>query len=211
MSHCTVHWQRGGAHTLLVMLPGANMSVAQMWDAGMRQTVQQRPQPLDLAWVDTDVRDLPFAGLPTALLTEVLQPARSQYQQVWLGGISLGGQMAVLQTASTPTLVDGLCLLAPYPGSRLVANTVARAGGWDTWLPSEQELQDLDCALWHWFARPPAQLPVFLGWGEQDRFADGIRTLAQRLPAQAANVLPGGHDWAAWLPLWQRFLSGAWI
>lgn len=207
MNGWRLHWQRTGGPDLLVMLPGAHMTLEHMWDAGLWQAVQQRPQPLDVAWVDPGGSDLPIHGVPAALHTEVLQPARRQYRQVWLGGISLGGQLAVVQAARTPELVDGLCLLAPYPGSRLVANAVARAGGLDHWVPSPSTLQDPDVVLWQWFARPPAGVPVFMGYGAQDRFASGLHTLAQRLPPAAVCTVAGGHDWAAWLPLWQRFLA----
>ena len=40
-----------------------------------------------------------------------------------------------------------------------------------------------------------------------DRFADGMGLLAQHLPLQRCEVVPGDHDWSAWLPLWRSFLD----
>ena len=48
---------------------------------------------------------------------------------------------------------------------------------------------------------------MFMGYGDRDRFADGMSLLAQHLPLPGCEVLPGDHDWSAWLPLWQRFLD----
>jgi pimeloyl-ACP methyl ester carboxylesterase len=44
---------------------------------------------------------------------------------LWLGGVSLGGFMALRFAAQCEHALDGLCLLAPYLGSRIVAAEVA--------------------------------------------------------------------------------------
>ena len=48
---------------------------------------------------------------------------------------------------------------------------------------------------------------MFLGYGAQDRFADGMQLLVQQLPQATFVEVEGGHDWAAWMPLWTRFLD----
>ena len=66
--------------------------------------------------------------------------------------------------------IDGLCLIAPYPGSRLTTNAIGRASGLDAWQPTAEELRDQSSALYRWLKAPPAELPVFVGHGRDDRF-----------------------------------------
>ena len=49
--------------------------------------------------------------------------------------------------------------------------------------------------------------PLYLGYGDTDRFALSHRLLAAALPPERVFVTPGGHEWAPWLRLWQRFLD----
>jgi hypothetical protein len=63
-----------------------------------------------------------------------LAPARN-VPRVWLGGISRGGQLALSCWAGQVGAVDGLCLLAPYPGRRITTNAIERAGGLARWQP----------------------------------------------------------------------------
>ncbi|HEX5805209.1 MAG TPA: alpha/beta hydrolase-fold protein [Macromonas sp.] len=211
MSTGRVCWHRTGARHLLVLLPGAQMTPEQMLSQGLLQDVQRRRLSLDLALVDLGQLEWPVLDVPAWLQTEVLQAARGQYASVWLGGISLGGLLALVQAARTPQAVDGLCLLAPYPGSRLTAHAIERAGGLDAWQPSAAQLDDMEFEMWQWLQQPPATLPVFLGYGSQDRFAPGMQAMAHRLPAQARHTVPGGHDWDAWRPLWQNFLDAGYF
>ena len=48
-----------------------------------------------------------------------------------------------------------------------------------------------------------------MGYGTDDRFAQGHRTLAGLLPAAHVDAVPGGHDWAPWRRLWARWLDRA--
>lgn len=198
---------RCGAASLLVMLPGALMTPRHMVQAGLFEAVQQRGLALDLMAVDLHaLMGCNSAALDT-LEAEVLVPARAQYQQVWLGGISRGGQLALSCIAERVAQVDGLCLLAPYAGSRLTTNAIRRAGGIDAWLPSAEQLEDPEFRVWQWLKRPHIEGPVFMGYGMQDRFADGMQLLAERLRMATLCTLPGGHDWPVWQQLWAHFLD----
>ncbi len=112
---------------------------------------------------------------------------------------------------SGPGVADGLCLLAPYPGSRPSVNVVERAGGADAWQASEADLQDPELRVWQWLQRPPPALPVFIGHGTEDRFADRIERVAERFPPASRHTVAGGHDWSAWLPLWEHFLEAGYF
>ena len=50
--------------------------------------------------------------------------------------------------------------------------------------------------------------PLWLAYGESDRYAYGHRLLASALPKDRVLVAPGG-DWKAWDGLWREFLAGA--
>ena len=67
-------------------------------------------------------------------------------------------------------------------------------------------------SLWRWlrgYAGPPAPThpPLWLGYGEQDRFVMSNRLVADVLPPARVLTTEGGHDWAPWQRLWGRFLD----
>ncbi|WP_137920668.1 alpha/beta fold hydrolase [Hydrogenophaga sp. 2FB] len=197
----------GDAKHLVVMLPGMAMRAEEMFEAGFADAVARRALPLDLLAVDVSGIGLESSDTWHALQDGLLTPERARRKSVWLGGISLGGLVAMAHVAERPDVVDGLCLLAPYPGSRPSVNVMDRAGGPDRWQPSEEDLRDPELRVWRWLQRPPPELPVFIGHGREDRFADRIQRVADRFPAAARHTVAGGHDWSAWLPLWEHFLD----
>ena len=199
-------WQADGAKGALVLLPGAQMRAADMVRAGLPDVVATSDLRLDLLAPDLPI-DLAHGENAVQLLAdEVLPPLRRRYRCLWLGGISLGGLLALAQAQRDPAGLAGLCLLAPYPGSRLTTNAIARAGGLDAWQPTPEQAGDLEFQLWQALREGRPDLPVFFGLGHDDRFADAMRLLAQRLPKAVLQEVPGGHDWDAWLPLCHQFL-----
>lgn len=200
--------RKTGADTLLVLLPGAYMTAADFATAGFFDAIARRRLALDLVAVDLDLEAISSGTALPALQAQILAPARQQgYSQVWLGGISLGGLLALCHNADTPGDVDGLCLLAPYPGSRLTTNAIARAGGLDVWQASAEELTDPEFRAWQWLQKPPADFPVFVGYGTEDRFAAGMAQIAGCFPQDARCAIPGDHDWPVWQVLWEHFLD----
>lgn len=205
MSLRTVSSQRG-ADTLLVLLPGAYMT-PEHYAEHFFPAVTWRGLRLDLVAVDLGLDAVSAGDAIPAILEEILRPARRHYRQVWLAGISLGGLLALSLNADHPGAVDGLCLIAPYPGSRLTTNAIARVGGLDAWQPNADELNDPEFRVYRWLKAPPADLPVFVGHGSEDRFAAGMQAIAERFPLTARHVVAGEHDWPAWRHLWEHFLE----
>jgi len=200
--------RKTGASTLLVLLPGAYMTAADFARAGFFDAIARRQLALDLVAVDLDLETISSGTALPALQAQILAPARQQgYSQVWLGGISLGGLLALCHNADTPGAVDGLCLLAPYPGSRLTTNAIARAGGLDVWQASAEELSDPEFRAWQWLQKPPADFPVFVGYGTEDRFAAGMAQIAGCFQEESRCAIPGDHDWPVWQVLWEHFLD----
>lgn len=200
-------WCSEGASSALVLLPGAQMRASDMVAAGLPAVLAASGRCLDL-WVPELPVDLVRIGHTVdALAHEVLPPLRDRYRELWLGGLSLGGWLALVHAQREEAGLAGLCLLAPYPGSRLTTNAIARAGGLDAWQATPAQAADLEFQLWQGLREGRPSLPAFVGIGCWDRFADTMRPLAQRLPNATVEEVAGGHDWAAWLPLWQVFLA----
>ena len=202
----TERLDQGGAD-LLLMLPGALMTPQHMVAAGLFDALAQRRLSLDLVAPDLHAEGADNRIALQTLARDWVAPARDRYRKVWLGGISRGGQLALSCWAGQVAAVDGLCLLAPYAGGRLTSNAIVRAGGLPHWTPAAGQLDDPDVRLWQWLQAPPPAVPMFMGYGERDRFADGMSLLARHLPLPRCEVVAGDHDWSAWLPLWETFLD----
>jgi pimeloyl-ACP methyl ester carboxylesterase len=197
-----------GAPNLMVLLPGAYMTPEDFESNGFFDAVSKRRLALDVIAVDLDLSAISGGLAISDLHREVLEPERRHgYQKIWLGGISLGGLLALACCADMPGHIDGLCLLAPYPGSRLTTDAIARAGGLARWQATADELADPEFRIWRWLRQAPVDLQVFIGYGSEDRFASGMKQIADCFPPAASMVLPGGHDWPVWKALWENFLD----
>ncbi|HJW01911.1 MAG TPA: hypothetical protein VJ548_01410 [Azospira sp.] len=204
-------------NTAIILLPGAYIKPEQFRSAGFEQALAAAGHDATLLLPALELEQLTAADALTALQQEVIAPARATYRRLWLGGISLGGFFALAHAAdqwnhgSPGSQVDGLCLLAPYPGSRITAAAIDAAGGLEYWQPTSEELADPEFRVWHWLRTPPAGLPLFYGYGREDRFAPGMAKLAAALPRDSIHTRPGGHDWPVWSALWADFLAGPWL
>ena len=113
---------------------------------------------------------------------------------------------------SGPT-VDGLILIAPYPGNRMVTRQVSVAGTLAAWTPGLLDAEDGELRGWRALQGLARQAvpPVWLGFGESDRFAAGQRLMAAALPPAHCVRMAGAHDWPTWTALWRRLLEcGPW-
>jgi pimeloyl-ACP methyl ester carboxylesterase len=208
------HDARRRAPALMVMLPGAMQQPEDLLAHGYANALRRRGLALDIALADpglVHIGEATDASAVERLHSQLLRPASRHYRDIWLAGISLGGFLALAHAARHPGIVRGLCLLAPYPGTRLITGAIARAGGLERWaaLQGDGGDDDDECRVWRWLAAHgrDAQPEIHLGYGLQDRFADGQGLMASALAAERVQLMDGGHDWETWESLWEGFLD----
>jgi pimeloyl-ACP methyl ester carboxylesterase len=190
----------------VVWLPGAYHGAKDFLKAGFPEAVARRQIPLDLVFVDLDMQHLDDRGVVTRLRSEIVLPAHQMGVTVWLGGVSLGGLIALDFAGSFPDEVDGLCLFAPYLGNRMLTAEIT-AAGLAAWQPGELAETDSERRIWRYIQTRLDSRPLHLGFGKDDRFSAAHRLLAKELPAGSVDVIEGGHEWRTWGALWEKFLD----
>jgi pimeloyl-ACP methyl ester carboxylesterase len=193
----------------IVCLPGAYHSADDFLAAGFDRSVRSRRLPIDLLFVDVEMQHLGDRRSLGQLKQDVVAPARAMgCESLWFAGISLGGFIALDYAASYPGDLDGLCLLAPYLGNRMLTAEIADAPGLDEWAKKTVADSDEERRIWRFLqSQSTHSRLLYLGFGRDDRFADAHRLMADALPPDAVDVVPGGHDWRAWTTLWENFLD----
>jgi len=192
----------------MVWLPGAFHSAQDFLAAGFAEAVHARRAALDLLFVDMELEHVGDRSVLGRLRTDIVLPARAAGVSIWLGGISLGGLFALDYAASHPDELDGLCLLAPYLGNRIMTSEIAHAPGLAAWQPGELAESDEERRIWRYIkSRRTDSRPLYLGFGQGDRFSEAHGLLAATLPAESVDVIAGGHEWSTWVRLWENFLD----
>ena len=192
----------------MLWLPGAYNVPEDFVQAGFGAAVAQRGLSLDLEFIDLELRYLGDEGPLLELRNDVLLPLREAGVEVWLGGISLGGLLALHFASSSCAGLAGLCLLAPYLGNRMLIAEIGRARGLENWQAGGRLDDDVERQIWRFIQRRRADAaPLYLGFGREDRFASALELLAANLPANSVDVIEGGHDWPTWTKLWEKFLD----
>lgn len=201
----------GPSRILLVMLPGAKGRAQDLVQWGFVRALRERNLPIDVVAVEAHLGYYLERSLSLHLTRDIIAPVRTEnYQRIWLMGISLGGMGSLLYACEHPVDIEGVILLAPFLGARGTIAEVVRAGGLARWQPGAIKPDDDERRLLAWIKayQPAATSPkLFLGYGTDDRFAAASKLLAERLPAAQVVTIPGGHDWATWLCLWQHLLD----
>jgi pimeloyl-ACP methyl ester carboxylesterase len=195
------------APTRMVWLPGAYHTARDFLLAGFPEAVLVRDIPLDLTFIDLELTHLGDRSAMRRLRTDFVLPTRDMGISVWLAGVSLGGMIALEFAATYAGELDGLCLLAPYLGNRMLTAEIA-AAGIRAWQPGELAQADNERRIWRYIKTHGADSrPMYLGFGQDDRFSAAHRLLAEALPVDSVDVVEGGHDWQTWTTLWENFLD----
>jgi pimeloyl-ACP methyl ester carboxylesterase len=195
------------AATRVVMLPAAFTEPSDFVQQGFARAVRERSLEVDLVFAGFRLEELLDRSLFARLREELILPARALGCSLWIGGISLGGYVALGCAERHPEELAGLCLFAPYLGSHLVTAEIERAGI-EGWRPAAVPEDDDERRIWK-FIRTlrNGPLPVHLGLGREDRFAARHRLMAAALTPGSFDTVAGGHDWPTWRRLWERFLD----
>jgi enterochelin esterase-like enzyme len=192
----------------VVMLPAAFSGPDDFVRAGFAGAVRERSLDVDLVFAAVELAEVTGRTVVPRIRQQLIQPALAEGCAVWLGGISLGGYLALCCAERHAGELTGLCVFAPYLGSHIVTGEIARAGGIAVWAPEELSDDDDERRLWKFIKTlRSGALPVHLGIGSDDRFAPRHRLMAAALSAQDVDVVSGGHDWPTWQRLWERFLD----
>ena len=196
------------APTRVAMLSAAFTGPSDFVHNGFVREVRERSLEVDLVFAGFSLEQVIDGSVFTRLREEIIVPARTLGSRLWLGGISLGGYLALGCAERHPRELVGLCLLAPYLGSHLVTGEIERARGIEGWRPAEPDNEDEDRRIWQ-FIRTlrTGPLTVHLGLGREDRFGRRQQLLAAALTPSSVDLVPGGHDWPTWRRLWSRFLE----
>jgi pimeloyl-ACP methyl ester carboxylesterase len=195
------------APVCLIMLPAAFAVPEDFVEQGFVHAVRARALAIDLVFAGLELEHVTDRSMLARLREHTILPARARGCAVWLGGISLGAYLALCLAELHPGELAGLCLFAPYLGSRIVAAEVERAG-LGAWASAALRPDDEEGRVWRFICSlRGGPLPVYLGLGREDRFARRHRLMAAALAPQDVDVIPGGHDWPTWRRLWERFLE----
>jgi pimeloyl-ACP methyl ester carboxylesterase len=197
------------APTRVLLLPAAYTTLEDFAREGFVRAVRERVLPVDLVFVELKLQHLTDRTILRRLRHEIVLPARALgCRSIWLGGISLGGFVALAYAERYLQEIDGLCLFAPYLGNHMVVSEIERANGVDGWTPGELADDDDERRIWR-FIKQQRSRPsrLHLGFGSDDRFAHSHRLMAAALAPQNVDIVPGGHEWPAWRRLWENFLD----
>ena len=198
----------GTASTRVAMLHAAFTGPADYLRHGFVEAVRQRSLEVDLLFPSFRLEHVIDRSIFNRLHEEVIVPARALGCVLWLGGISLGGYLALGCAERHPRELAGLCLLAPYLGSHLITGEIEQAQGVEAWQAGDADPDDDERSVWRFIRTLKTRsLPVHLGLGREDRFGPRQELLAAALPPSSVDVVPGGHDWGTWRTLWDRFLD----
>ncbi len=192
--------------TLIIMLPGRGDRAISFQTAGFLDSVEG--SDFDVIAVDAHFGYYKERSLVPRIHEDVVVPAKENgYENIWLLGISMGGMGALLYAEQHPDIVDGIILLAPYLGDPGLAKEIEGAGGLTSWSPEDSSFMDHEVAVWDWLKNSRTEqnpVPVYLGYGESDRFASNYAALKGELAGLNIVTEEGGHKWTTWSQLWSR-------
>lgn len=197
------------ARHLIVVLPGLYDSPADFVDEGFVQAVRERQLDADITMLDAHVGYYNERQIVSRLQSEVIAPASARgYESIWLVGISLGGLGSLLYTQAHPRDITGFYAMAPFLGEKALVKEIVDSGLATWWPGAPDQLGSEAWQLAKAYMRGAPGLPQgYIGYGENDRFAQANAVFATALPPRHRYVAEGGHDWGAWKSLWTQFLD----
>lgn len=195
--------------TLLVFLPGRGDRGPDFLEQGFLEVGAGRGY--DMLAADAHFGYYTSETIVDRLDEDIIRPARARgYEHIWLLGISAGGLGAGLYADAHPGMIDGMILLAPYPGDEALVQDIANAGGLTAWTGDSTVGEDWQRRHWRWLKETTTDTDsprIVLGYGRDDRFAEAGDLLARQLPPERVFRVEGGHRWPVWRDLWERIAA----
>jgi pimeloyl-ACP methyl ester carboxylesterase len=204
--------EEAGERILLLMLQGAKNTPQQLVQHGFIHALRERKQCVDVLALDAHADSYLDRTDIERQLHDTLDAARVHgYRRLWVLGISLGGTGAMICATQRTAEVEGVFLLAPFLGTRGMIAEVTAAGGLKRWKAGEIGGRDHERALLenirHKALTSGGFPPLFLGFGNDDRYRAASMMLAELLAPDRVILNPGGHDWETWRRLWDVILD----
>lgn len=165
----------------IVLLPAARQRLEDFIDAGFDRALHACGAGVELILMDPMPSHLNDRSWMSRLRDEIVLPACAGGRTLWLGGISLGAFMALRFAAEAPQTIGGLCLIAPYLGSRIVAADIARHADLRSWMPGELSEEDDERIVWRYVRTLRPHRPSY-SWGSDVKIALRILSGCWRAP-----------------------------
>jgi pimeloyl-ACP methyl ester carboxylesterase len=200
---------------LVVFLPGVRDDPGTVSEQGLLDALAAHGLAVDVVSVGNTFGYDARHDVVTRLREDVLaRMAPRRYEQIWLVGVSLGAQGALLLAREPYARIAGVLLLSPYLGQlddMALLRQIARSGGLTRWDGAHTADETDEADVWRFLKEvalhPEGPPVVYLGIGDDDPFGHGEQLLADALPADRVFRAPGGHEWSTWANLWSTFLD----
>ena len=192
------------AKHLVLFLPGLGDSPESVVEGGLIEEMRAASQ------FDSIIADAHYGYYRTGTLTErlhedIVGKVRSDYDEFWIVGTSMGGYGAISYAEKFPGSVTGIVLLAPYLGEEEVLADIERAGSLAQWHPERFQTDSKRTAhgvrIWGWLKQRPNHVGdpfVYLGTGDRDKLLRGARLLIPVLRPERVRIISGAHNWKTW-------------
>jgi len=180
---------------------------------GFVEAVRMRELPYDMIAPNAHFGYYNDRTLIVRLKEDVIQPAKAmKYEKIWLVGISMGGLGSILYLKEHTKNIDGILLLGPFLGDRLIIDEIYSAGGIDQWEPGDyDEEDDWQRMLWHWLKEyirhDSVHPPIYLGIGTEDFNYQSHKLLASALSPEHVIEVSGKHRFSTFKRIWDIFLD----
>ena len=214
----------GPAPCAVVLLPGAFDHPKDFSHHTFDTILSQRHPSIRIVAADAHMGYYRKRSVVDRLAADVIGPLRQEGYRVWAVGISLGGVgsllYAKLRQDDPEMAIDGLVAIAPYLGEPELIAEIAAAGGPLRWQAPSFETppkgrKEVGYEIWPWLASwhrqrasaPNAGPEIVLAYGLADDFAPAGEQMATLLEPDRVFTHPAGHDWDAWVPLWQEIVA----
>lgn len=188
---------------LMVLLPGIGDGAEKFYQHGVVDMIQRQYPEIDVIAVNAHLKYYQARTITEQLRTDIIKPALDAgYQEIYLGGISLGGFGSLLYLKQYPNDIAKVFIMAPYLGEEqdyqyLLDNSPVTP------------LTTTESNIWPWLTNLSAgtKRKIYLAYGAEDKFSKPNSLLANYISTEQVVVQRGKHNWKTWEKLWPALLA----